>query len=401
MTGRSLLGPGGADDDPAPSVPRRPDPPREGRHDYDPAHHPDPPGDAPRGEDPRRNDSPGDLDPRGGGHPNGVPVTMRAAYVDRLGPAEHIRVGELVVPAPAPDEVLVRVEAVAVNPVDTYIRSGRYRTPLPGFPFVVGRDLVGVVETCGVAADAFAPGQRVWTNGLGYAGRQGATAEYAVVPADRLYPLPDGLDPVRSVALFHPAVTAYLGLFRHVGGVGPGDTVVVGGAAGNVGSCVSQLAAFAGARVVALARTEDATWCRNHGATAVVDYRVEDLRDRLAAEAPGGATVWFDTSGRIDLALAVEVMADRGAVVLVAGRPEPAALPIAPFYLKSLRLLGYVITTASAAELADAARVVGAHLAEGRLDVRIGEVLPLDQAARAHQLVEHRVRGRVILVPRT
>lgn len=385
MTGRSLLGPSGEDDDPAPSGLVRGG---EGPEEHDP---PDPPGED---ADPPEYDPPG-------GQASGVPVTMRAAYVDRLGPAEDIRVGDLVVPAPAPDEVLVRVEAVAVNPVDTYIRSGRYRTPLPGFPFVVGRDLVGVVEACGAAADAFVPGQRVWTNGLGYAGRQGAAAEYAVVPVDRLYPLPDGLDPVRSVAVFHPAVTAYLGLFRHVGGVGPGDTVVVGGAAGNVGSCVSQLAAFAGARVIALARTEDATWCRNHGAAAVVDYRVEDLRDRLAAEAPGGVTVWFDTSGRIDLELAVEVLADRGAVVLVAGRPEPAALPITPFYLRSLRLLGFVITTAPAAELADAARVVSAHLAAGRLDVRIGEVLPLDQAAHAHQLVEHRVRGRVILVPRT
>ncbi len=391
-SGRSLLGPGDEDDDPAPSGPVRPDPVRTDPPSEDPSNDGPPGNTAP--DDPPGNPDP-DPDP-----PGGVPVTMRAAYVDGLGPAEDIRVGELVVPAPAPDEVLVRVEAVAVNPVDTYIRSGRYRTPLPGFPFVVGRDLVGEVAACGSAAEAFAPGQRVWTNGLGYAGRQGAAAEYAVVPVEHLYPLPDGQDPVRSVAAFHPAVTAYLGLFRHVGGVGPADTVVVGGAAGNVGSCVSQLAAFTGARVIALARTEDATWCRNHGAAAVVDYRVEDLRDRLGAQAPGGVTVWFDTSGRIDLELAVEVMADRGAVVLVAGRPEPAALPVTPFYLKSLRLLGFVITTAPAAELADAARVVGAHLAAGRLDVRIGEVLPLDQAAHAHQLVEHRVRGRVILVPR-
>ncbi len=325
---------------------------------------------------------------------------MRAAYVERLGAADEIRIGDLPVPRPAADEVLVRVEAVAVNPVDVLIRSGRFPTPLPSFPFIVGRDLVGVVVGAGAAAGGrFIPGQRVWTNSLGYDGRQGATAEYAVVPMDRLYPLPAGIDPVEAVAIFHPAATAYLGLIRHAGGVGPGDTVVVGGAAGNVGSCVSQLAAAHGARVIALARAEDSAWCHEHGADALVDYQLADLRGALAGEAPGGVTVWFDTSGRIDLELTVDLMAERGAIVLVAASPAPAAFPITSFYRKSLRMAGFIITAASVAELGAAARTIEALLAAGRLEVRIGHVLPLEETAEAHRLVEQGVRGRVVLLP--
>ena len=325
---------------------------------------------------------------------------MRAAYISRLGTADEIRIGELPDPLPAADEVLVRVEAVAVNSVDTYVRSGKWPTPLPGFPFVVGRDLVGEVIARGSAArSSFSVGSRVWCNSLGYAGRQGATSELAVVPMDRLYPLPAGLDPVRTVAVFHPAATAYLGLIRHAGGVGPGDTVVVGGASGNIGVCVSRLASAHGARVVALSRAEDSEWCESHGADAVVDYRDDDLRKALSAEAPDGVNVWFDTSGKIDLELAVELAADRGAIVVVAGRGSPAELTLWPFYVKTLRLLGFVMSAATVGELAGAARTINGLLSDGGLDTRIAKVMPISDAAEAHRMVENGVRGRIVLVP--
>ena len=151
---------------------------------------------------------------------------MRAAYITELGPADAIRVGELPTPVPGPTDVLVRVELVVVDPVDTLVRSGAYRTPTP-FPFVVGRDLVGTVAEAGAGAAGFAPGDRVWCNSLGHDGRQGSFAEFAVVPAERLYHLPDGADPVASVAVLHPAATAYLALFRH-GRLRPGESVYVG-----------------------------------------------------------------------------------------------------------------------------------------------------------------------------
>ncbi|WP_344340076.1 alcohol dehydrogenase catalytic domain-containing protein, partial [Kitasatospora putterlickiae] len=165
---------------------------------------------------------------------------MRAAFIPRLGPATAIRHGEVPEPDPGPTDVLVAVTAVSVNPVDTFVRSGLFRTPLP-FPFVIGRDLVGTVLRAGPGAPGFRPGDRVWCNSLGHGGRQGAAAERAAVPADRLYRLPPGVDPAEAVAALHPAATAHLALFTH-GGLRTGETVLVGGGGGNVGGALITLA---------------------------------------------------------------------------------------------------------------------------------------------------------------
>ncbi|NEA49819.1 NADPH:quinone reductase, partial [Streptomyces sp. SID10815] len=125
---------------------------------------------------------------------------MRAAYIERLGPPDVIRWGELPDPAPGPGEVLVDVRTTVVDPVDTFVRSGVFRTPLT-FPFVIGRDLVGVVAR---AACGFAAGEAVWCDSLGHEGRQVPTAERAVVPADRLYRLPARVRPEDAVAVLHP-----------------------------------------------------------------------------------------------------------------------------------------------------------------------------------------------------
>src|SRR5205823_12714998 len=125
---------------------------------------------------------------------------MRAAYIDELGPPENIRYGELATPRPGPTDVLVDVAFTTVNPVDTFVRSGAFATPVD-FPFVVGRDLVGTVAEAGGGAPGFAVGDLVWCNSLGHGGRQGATAECAVVPADRLYHLPDGVRPNDAVTV--------------------------------------------------------------------------------------------------------------------------------------------------------------------------------------------------------
>ena len=106
------------------------------------------------------------------------------------------------VPRPGPTDVVVRVEAVAVDPVDLFVGSGRYDPPLP-FPFVVGGDVVGTVTACGPGVAGLSPGERVWSNSLGPAGRQGPSVELAVVPVDRLHHLPDPVDPPAAVAVLH------------------------------------------------------------------------------------------------------------------------------------------------------------------------------------------------------
>ncbi len=323
---------------------------------------------------------------------------MDAAYIEELGPAEGIRVGVLPVPAPGPTDLLVEVDLVAANPVDTFVRSGRYRTPVP-FPFVVGRDLVGRVVAAGPGT-SFEPGRRVWCNSLGHAGRQGSFASFAVVPEDRAYPLPDGVDPAVAVAAAHPAATAFLGLFVHAR-LGPGETVYIGGGAGNVGSAAVAMAALAGARVICSARPGDVEACRAAGAEAVLDYRAPDLGARIRGNAPGGVDVFWDTSGHHDFDVVALTAAAGARVVLAAaageGRP---ALAVRDFYTRDLILAGFVISRASVADLAVAAALINHMLARGQLRPRVAEVLPLGATPEVHRRLEAgEVTGRVLLRP--
>ncbi|WP_051707601.1 MULTISPECIES: NADPH:quinone reductase [unclassified Streptomyces] len=306
---------------------------------------------------------------------------MRAAYIEQLGSPEVIRTGELPAPVPGADEVLVDVVACAVDPVDTLVRSGVFRTPLT-FPFVVGRDLVGTVVE---AAGGFAVGERVWCNSLGHGGRQGAAAERVVVATNRLYRLPPGVPPLEAVAVLHPAATAYLALFNH-GELLPGETVLVAGAAGNVGSALVALAARAGARVVATASPRDHDHVRALGADEVVDYR--EPAGRLAELAPDGVDLHIDTSGRHDLDAAVALLAHRGRIVLLAGPGARPVLPVGPLYMKDASVRGFAISRATVAELAEAAAALNDALARGLLRPRALEVLPLDAAAEAHRRLE-------------
>jgi NADPH:quinone reductase-like Zn-dependent oxidoreductase len=322
---------------------------------------------------------------------------MQAAYIEELGPPEAIRYGTLADPLPGPTDVLVRTLAVSVNPVDTFVRSGLFRTPLQ-FPCVVSRDLVGRVEQAGPGAAGFAPGDLVWCNSLGHGGRQGAAAERAVVAADRLYHLPDGVDPVTAVTVVHPGATAHLALFRY-GRLRPGETVLVGGAAGHVGGALVVLAAEAGARVIGTARAEDAEYCRSLGAAEVLDYRAPDLAEQVRKLSPSGVDLHLDTSGGNDLETAVAQLAPRGRIVLLAGARTRPVLPAGELYLKDGSVIGFVISRATSAELAEAAVDLNRLLAAGRLRPRAVRELPLDRAAEAHRLLEQGgARGRRLVL---
>ena len=321
---------------------------------------------------------------------------MRAAFIEQLGPPDNIRFGEVAAPVPGPTDVLVDVTATTVNPVDTFVRSGVFATPVE-FPFVVSRDMVGTVVS---GAPGFAVGDRVWCNSLGHGGRQGAAAEQVVVAADRLYHLPAGVSATDAVAVVHPAATAYLGLFTH-GRVRAGETVLVAGAAGNVGSALVVLAAQAGARVIATASARDADYCRSLGAAEVLDYRDPDLADRVRGYCPEGVDVHLDTSGENDLATAVDLLAFRGRIVLLAGARTRPVLPAGQLYMKDGSIVGFVISHATTAELAEAAGAINRLLAAGLLRPRDVETAPLSATAEVHARLERgELHGkRVVLRP--
>ncbi len=321
---------------------------------------------------------------------------MHAAYITELGSPDVIVYGQLPQPVPGPTDVLVRVDAVAVNPVDTFVRSGAYRTPTP-FPFVLGRDMVGTVTEVGPGATGFIVGERVWSHSLGHAGRQGATAEYCVVSVDRLYHLPDGVEPVRAVAVLHPMATAHLALFRHAR-LMPGQTLLIVGGAGNVGRAATALAAGAGARVLVLARAENTPECLRAGATAVVDYRDPDTTEQLRELAPDGVDVHLDTSGRPDLEAALAIVGHGARIVLMAGLTARPVLPVGAVYARDITIVGFAISNAGVDDLAASATAINRALAADELDIPITAELPLLETAQAHRRLEAGgVRGRIVL----
>lgn len=321
---------------------------------------------------------------------------MFAAYIEQLGAPEVIRYGELPEPEPGPTDVLVDVTFTAVNHVDTFVRSGAWRTPV-AFPFVMGRDLVGTVATASVGAPGFAVGDRVWCNSLGHGGRQGAAAARVVVPAERLYHLPRGADPAYAVASAHSAATAQLGLFTH-GRLRAGETVLVLGGGGNVGSALILMAARSGARVVTTASARDVDRCRALGAAEAIDYQDPDVLQRIRDACQRGVDLYVDTSAANDLATAVELLAWRGRVVLMAGLGTRPVLPVGPLYLKDCSVTGFAISQATTAELAEAAGAINLLLADGSLRPPVVETLPLSAAGEAHRRLEAgEVRGKIIL----
>ncbi|OON78058.1 NADPH:quinone reductase [Streptomyces tsukubensis] len=321
---------------------------------------------------------------------------MRAAYIEKLGSPDVIQYGDVPPPSRGPREVIVDVAYSTVNHVDTFVRSGTYETRIP-FPFVIGRDLVGTVAEAGPDVPGFREGDPVWCNSMGHDGRQGAAAERVAVDADRLYHLPVGADPVRSVAVLHPGATAYLALFTH-GRLRAGESVVILGAAGNVGSAALVLAARAGARVVAVASAGDAERCRELGAAEVVDYRAADIPAMIRETLPNGADLHLDTSGGNDLETAVGLLARRGRAVLLAGAAARPVLPVGALYMADRSVRGFAISNATALELAEAADAVNGLLVDGALEPSAAEVVPLDRAAEAHRRLERGgVRGKLVL----
>nr|WP_300047102.1 NADPH:quinone reductase [uncultured Nocardioides sp.] len=323
---------------------------------------------------------------------------MVAAFVRKTGPASEIQVGNVPTPTVGPADVLIRMAATAVNHVDLFVRSGAYPTALP-LPFVIGRDVVGTVKAVGTDVDPSMVGQRVWSNSLGHDGRQGTFSELVLAPGDRVYPLPGGVDPATAASVLHPAGTAYLGLVREAH-LRSGETVLVAGAGGAVGSAVVQMACAAGARVVATAAPKDFEWCSTSGADVVLDYRDPDLATQIAISAPDGVDVWWDNSGRNDLAQALPLMRQGGRVVVMAGMGSMPQFRAGDLYTRDLRILGFAISNASVPDLAQAARVINDLLSDDRLRVRTGSVLDLSRAREAHELMEAGGHvGRVVVTP--
>jgi len=330
---------------------------------------------------------------------------MKAAYIERTGSPEVITYGDLPPPTLGPRDVLVRVAAVSVNPIDTYVRSGMVAAQLT-FPFIVGCDLAGTVEAVGAEVTKFKPGDRVWGSNQGLMGRQGTFAEYAAVEEQWLYPTPQNVRDKDAAAVSLVGITAYLGTIRDAK-LQPGETLFVHGGAGGVGSMVIQIAKAVGARVLTTAGSEEkANLCRQLGADEVILYKTQDVGEALRRAAPQGIIVWFETLRQQDLEQAIGHLAFRGRLVLMAGRDSRPVFPVGPFYTKDGTVHGFAMFNAPADEQAVAAARLNRWMAEGRLRALIGRELPLAETAAAHRLQEENtiqqagtLVGKIVLEP--
>lgn len=331
---------------------------------------------------------------------------MKAAYITQPGPPESILCGDLPrPPAPTGSRLLVRVKAVAVNPIDTYLRSGAVKMDLPT-PFILGCDFAGVVEAVGPDVTRFDPGDRVWGSNQGLLGRQGTFAEYLTVDECWAYPTPPNVTDEQAAAIALVGITAHLGLVREAR-LERGETILVNGASGGVGSTVVQIAKLLGARVIAtVGSPQKAEAILQLGADYAIIHQAVEPNLALRKITPGGVNVWWETTREPDFDKIVSALASRGRIILMAGRDARPPFPVGPFYVKSASLHGFVMFTAHPDEQRDAADDLNEWLAAGKLKPRIDRVLPLEEVATAHRLQEENtigqagtLTGKIVLTP--
>lgn len=318
---------------------------------------------------------------------------MKAAYIVKPGPPESIIYGDLPTPVLHGAQVLVKVGAVAVNPVDTYIRSGMIKMDLPS-PFIVGCDLAGVVEAVGPSVTRCKLGDRVWGSNQGLLGRQGTFAERVAIDECWLYPTPPRVSDEQAAAIALVGITAHLGLVREAK-LRKGETIFVNGGSGGVGSTVVQMARALGARVLTTAGSDEkVAACRALGAELAINYKTQDVAAEIKKVAPAGVDVWWETMREPDFDKAVASLAPRGRMIVMAGRDARPPFPVGPFYVKGCALHGFVMFMVRPENQRACADDINRWLAEGKLKAKIGRVLPLAEAAAAHRLQEENTIGK-------
>ena len=330
---------------------------------------------------------------------------MKAAYLRQPGPPQAIEYGDLPEPVPQAGQVLVRMTAVSVNPIDTYIRGGAKYWELPQ-PFIIGCDIAGQVEALGEGVTQFKIGDRVWGSNQGLLGRQGTFAELCAIDAEWLHPTPDEIDDSSVAASALVAITAHLGLIGE-GQFKPGQTIFVRGGVGGVGSMVVQMAKAIGGTVIATAGSQaKVELCKSLGAYHVIDYSREDVSARLSELAPQGVHLFWETLRDPDFDMAVAALAPRGRMILMAGRDARPEFPVGPFYVKGCSLHGFAMFKFSAHEQQVCAADINHWFATGQLNALIDRTLPLSQAAEAHRLQEEHtlgkqssLAGKIVLTP--
>lgn len=323
---------------------------------------------------------------------------MRAIRVHACGGPDALKYDEIAVPVPQAGEALVEIAAAGVNFIDVQHRTGRYKPP--ALPFTLGSEGAGIVTAVGAGVTEVAVGDRV-----AYAMVLGAYADYAIVPARRLVTVPAGVDLQTAAAVMLQGLTAHY-LTHSTYAIKPGDVALVHAAAGGAGQLITQVARLRGATVYGtVGGPAKAARARAAGAAVAIDYRAEDFEAEVKRLTSGrGVDVVYDSVGKDTFDKSLSCLRPRGLLALFGF----SSGPVPPFDPAVLGAKGSLFLTrpglnqyiATREELTSRAADLFAWLAAGKLEVTVDRVLPLADAAQAHEALEARqTAGKLLLVP--
>ncbi|HLN60296.1 MAG TPA: zinc-binding dehydrogenase [Symbiobacteriaceae bacterium] len=322
---------------------------------------------------------------------------MKALVLDAPGSPDTLRLTELPRPQPGPGEVLVRVHAVGLNPVDYKVAQSGH--PAWRYPFILGLDVAGTVAEVGEGVTAWQTGDAVYYHGD--LSRPGGYAEWAVAAAHAVAPLPDGLSFVQAAALPCAGFTAYQALYRKLH-IQPGQTVLVTGGAGGVGGFAVQLAARQGCEVIATCSAHNQAYVKKLGAAHTVDYTRENISERVRSLTNGrGVDAVVDTVSSASATEAAQLLAYNGGIACVAGSPDMA---VARPFRQAASVHGVMLGGAHLSgdrpaqeDLARMGREFGALVSAGQIDPMLHEVIRMEEIPEALvRLSQRHVRGKIV-----
>jgi len=320
---------------------------------------------------------------------------MKAIQVHQFGGPKVLQLHEIPTPKPGPGQVLVRVHAAGVNPYDTYMRNGTYAIK-PPLPYTPGSDAAGVIEAVGEGVTKVKAGARVYTART----VSGAYAEYALALESQVQPLPDKISFAQGAGVWVPYGTAFTALHHHAL-ARPGETLLIHGASGGVGTAAIQLARAMGMTVFGTAGTpKGLELIKKEGAHQAFDHsKASSAEEIMKATGGNGVDVILEMLANVNLANDLKLLALNGRVIIIGNRGE---ITINPRDLMSQRATakGFTLWAATETESREIYAAVGAGLENGTLRPIVGKELPLKDAPQAHvDVLAPGAHGKIVLIP--
>lgn len=318
---------------------------------------------------------------------------MKAIRVHNFGGPEVLQLEEVAKPVAGPEQVLVAVKAVGVNPVETYLRSGS--NPNLPRPYTPGIDAAGVVESIGDGVTEVAVGNRVYTSDS----ISGSYAEYTLCNSESVHRIPDSISFEQAAGLNIPYSTSYRALFQKARAL-PGETVFIHGASGGVGVAALQWCKLYGIRAIGTAGTDEGRQLAlREGAEHVLDHRSPDYLQQLAALTGGaGPQVILEMLANVNLAKDLAAVGRNGRIVIIGSRGKIEILP-RDAMAREATVMGLMLFNGTSAELKTIHAAIEAGLKNGALKPIVGKSFPLAEAAKAHQaIMSPGAHGKIVLV---